>query len=184
MHKYKSLFEDITNYEDDFRKIKTLDDGSWTYLEERPGIAVLPWKKDLNSEVYYLLLRKESNPISASNFIETIITGRQDDNETFIKTCIRELYEEGGLTISEKELIYCGSYKFSKAYKTEDKIYLADCSNSIQQTPTTDGTKHEKMSKNYWIEESKFLEIAKNSTDSAIKILSFHYIMEKNNGKI
>lgn len=185
MKRYTPLFEDILNYQDQFRSIKTLDDGSFTYLEETPGVTVLPWKHSEDGVNMSILLRQEANPLFTSGFSATVITGRQDPGETLIQTCIRELKEEAGYQLDSNldRILDCGKYRFSKGHLTADNVFIVDISGISEGIATTDGSDFEKNSKNHWVSVDEFFDIANESEDSAIKICAFYLLLLIYKGK-
>ncbi len=94
--------------------MKTLHSDKWFDVVEVDGfvglktktmsIAVMPYQTDENGMIKSIGLLKEPNPFRQGGFCNTLITGTIEyEDDSLIKTAVRELKEEGGFDVSEEE---------------------------------------------------------------------------------
>lgn len=118
----------------------------YDYVNPIPGLCILPYR--ITSEIEFLL-RDEFCPV-IPNLI-TIITGRIDEGETPEQAAIRELKEEAGYEVLESQLKSIGEVILGKQSNCSEKLFSVDLTDVPEGEITTDGTIHEKNSRNYWV---------------------------------
>ena len=141
-------------YEDEHMKVKNVND--WSYVVESDSIVVLPYVKDEG----YVFLRSENIPpwsdkykgkeLGKSTQFLTLISGTIENGETPEQTLRRELYEEGGIALTQfYNFEIEGPYFTSKSSTYQFYICLMELSYTDFKmvAPPGDGTQHEKMAK-------------------------------------
>jgi hypothetical protein len=165
----------------DWIKVKKTPKGY--YFSERKGvdsIAVLLYRKVENKHDHGIechcenefdlevLVRHQPLPIlnSQSNDDEDLpslfkcpITGGIEDGDSPTKTIVKEIEEEAGCIVEEKDLKLLGNYYVGT--QTNEVVYMATCeitSETKKKEIEGDGSYFESISKNEWVSISSLLD--------------------------
>lgn len=128
----------------------------FVYCQRRTinSIAALCFKKEDNQ--YYFLIRYQPLPeikekVDWKQPYACPITGSIEENESELESAIREVYEEGGIKVSNQNMV-ANSVAIATTQMNEKVFhYLFDVTNLQQVTPTNDGTIFESVSFNKWV---------------------------------
>jgi len=176
---YYSKFKkaDKTLLDNEWLKIKETDD-KYVYIDNKEGVAILPFRKVDDKREF--LVRKEENPLF-DNYI-TVITGRRDKEDKgegwWLETAKRELEEEAGIKVEDdSRFIPLGGMIISKDHKNPDFLVAVDVTELEEKEPKTDGTKYEKLSENYWIDEDSLKNYIVNYPDSYLATIGSKFLL-------
>ena len=144
------------------------------------SIAVLCFKKE-NSQ-YYFLIRYQPMPQveekkSWDQLYPCPITGSIENNESATESAIREVFEEGGITLKEDEIILINPNVASTQMNEKVFCFLADVTNKEIKTPQNDGSIFEAVSKNIWVSQIELENIInKKLYLSSLLICYYHFL--------
>lgn len=114
------------------------------------SVAILPYTIDENGLIVNVGILKEYNPFRPNNYAFTLITGTiESKDEDILKTAIRELSEEGGITCSPDEMgrwVYLGNFYTSKNSDQIIPTLAVNVTNLKINKPIGDGSEKEKLS--------------------------------------
>jgi len=165
--------EDKVLFDSKWHKIKQTDD-EYQYIENVPGVAVLPFRITDNGKEF--LIRDEDNPLF-DNYI-TIITGRIDEGEEPEDAAIRELEEEAGIKVEDRDKLQpLGNMIISKDHRFPERLYIIDVTGLEQKEPEGDGTGYEANSTNFWVDEEGFRRYSLATEDSYLSTIACKYML-------
>lgn len=152
---YEPEIEDTELYNSNH--IKIIDYNDSEIIIEKDTVAILPYfiyEGTLLMLSEYLPAYQYKNKNSkeykqATNYL-SVITGSIEEGESIEKAIRRELYEEGGVLLSNVfNIEYSGPFFKSKRHVSQVYMCLLELNvNDYKQTkPPTDGSKSEKLSK-------------------------------------
>lgn len=159
--------------------------GDYEYVDTPPGIGILPFRINKDKEIEFLVLL-EHNPLHDNPF-PTIITERYEEDDIDDVDCIlRGLEEEAGIIFNDDAVEYedilvveLGMFFLGKATQTADLLVAIDVAETLQVTPTTDGTQYEKESKCKWVSLPEFTDMINSSMDAHLIVAGnrfLHYL--------
>lgn len=127
------------------------------------SIAALCFRKNNNAETEFLVLYQ---PLPETKYkmnwddpYPCPITGCLEENETYLQTAIREVYEEGGIQLKESDLKgYTRCVATTQMNETVN-CFLFDVTNKKQDTPKKDGSIFEEVSFYQWKTEKELVDI-------------------------
>ena len=133
----------------------------YTYSHEEHshgvGVAILPYRfkggygADEPPELE-ALLRVETVPPWGLNPTVCAITGSWDhEGESFEQIAVRELLEEAGYTVTEKDMRGHGTCRVSKGSDTMMMLFSVDVTEMPQGKATGDGSRLEKEGATRWV---------------------------------
>lgn len=97
-------------------------------IDRVDAAAILLWDSEKDEVV---LTRQFRYPVAAhrQDMILEIVAGKVDDGESPVRTAVREIEEETGYIVDEKQLTFCTSGYTSPGYTTERfHIFIAEVS--------------------------------------------------------
>jgi len=141
-------------------------------LQTKDKVAILPYFRDEATflmrleytPAYQYKNRDKSNLKKVTNYL-TMITEGIEEGETPEQTVRRGLYEEGGIVLSSMFQFDIEGPFFTDKYSTSQMwiCFLEIPANTYRQIkPPTDGTEHEKLSKNIRISIGDVHQIVNN----------------------
>jgi len=139
------------------REIRDPENGvdGYVYSHEKISdgkvVAMLPYRK--SSDDYEFLLRSEVTPCWGMQHFVSSTTGKVDKGETPIQTAVRELKEEAGYSVKEKDMIPLGTSFSSKSSDTVNYLFSVDLADKKKGEVTTDGTELEAKAHNFWTDQ-------------------------------
>ncbi|WP_027124254.1 NUDIX domain-containing protein [Mycoplasmoides pirum] len=156
------------------------------YYAQRKGvnsIAVLCFRKNsIKKQLTEFLVHFQIMPQIAEKKHEydmyaCPITGSFENNENPITCAIREVYEEGGILLSKKNLI--ASSKMVATTQMNEQIYhmIFDVTGLKQVEPLTDGSYFESLAENKWMNEKELEKIIFNENTIKLNSLSTCYFL-------
>lgn len=137
-------------------------------------ISILPFRKIGDDSEY--LIRKEVTPCWSLDPEHSSITGGDEGN--VIESAIRELEEEAGFDIEEKDLIDLGTCYGTKSTDTVYYLFSTDLTGKEMHQPKGDGSKLEAEASNEWVKYD-FLLTVKDPLVSTICLR-----LQKNRGNL
>lgn len=157
-------------------------------LKDKDKIAILPYFRDEATflmrleytPAYQYKNRDKSNLKRITNYL-TVITGTIENGETPEQTIRRELYEEGGIVLNNMYPFEVeGPYFLQKYGVGQIWICLLELPvNSYRQIkPPTDGSKHEKLSRNIKVSVGDVDQIVNNDLISKYLITKLKSIID------
>jgi len=129
----------------------------YTYMhEERCDgkiVAIFVYTKK-DGYIDKILGRYEETPPHDDGIALASITGGVEKGQETIDTALMELKEEAGITAEEKDLVYLGDVKPSKAADTVISLYAIDMTGKedTMEDPKGDGSEGEKEAYVEWID--------------------------------
>lgn len=138
-------------------------DKNWEYIEETPGVAVLPIR--IHQGNLEFLFIQEFHGLRGT--ILTVVTGTQEPGETLLETAARELQEETGYVISLDRFIDVGNIYFSKAYGSAERLFLVIIENEIPGTRTSVDSNEVKI-RSWWVPKNELLPVIFSVEDGCL----------------
>ncbi len=127
-------------WQGDYMKVALID-GWYTACVQGNGVCVLLYDiSDPDNKKF--ILREETNP-AHGGVVKTSLTGMIDEGEQPIETAVREVKEESGITITEKDIIRLGWVHPDKGGTKKVFLFAADASEKEIGEIKGDGTKGE-----------------------------------------
>ena len=134
-------------------------------------VAILPYRKNGNEIEFFL--RHEYTPCwELEDLVISSVTGSVEHGDTKIKTALKELKEETGYEITEKELIDLGECFGVKSNDNVYYLYSCDLTDQEEGEVEGDGTELEEQAHMEW-EKS-----IKDAKDPLVHIMYFR-LLEK-----
>ncbi|TPR53897.1 NUDIX domain-containing protein [Metamycoplasma neophronis] len=144
----------------------------------KDSIAALCYRKNADGSKDYLirfqpLIQLEENQ-AWNKLFPCPITGSFEENETPLNVALREVFEEAGYKITEKNLV--NTFKFFATTQMNETVYgfIFDITNMNNTEPETDGSLMEKISKNVWMSLQEVKKICENNNNLASLPLLFY----------
>lgn len=142
-------------YKDEWYSIKEHNSYPYVHEEKCNGtlVSILPFRK-INGKIEFLM-RYEVIPSHSDNHEFCGVIGGYDDCSITIKqTAVKELKEETGYSIDEKQLIELDWVYAGKSNDTKVYLFSCDLTNITKGIATTDGTELEKNAYCRWEEQN------------------------------
>lgn len=118
----------------------------------------------IDSENNYLLMYRSEHPAFGND--PDLPGGTGELGEEPVQTCVREVYEEIGVTIDESDLkqVYKGA-EYS-AHHTTYALFIARCDDRPDITMSWEHSRYE------WLDKQDFIEKSKNSNDTYMHMVA------------
>lgn len=140
------------------------------YFARRAGkdsVAVLLWRRSGEKSGYEVLLRYQPLVHLADGDSKELfpcpITGSMEPGESPLAAAIREAEEESGYQMMHKRLVSMGHYIVGTQTDEVVFMYAADVTDEKPGIPIGDGTFHESISNNQWVDWREAVIIAQYS---------------------
>lgn len=147
-------------------------DGRVGIHNRRMSVAVLPFSNDDNGMIKEIGILNEPNPFREGGFCDTLITGTVEyEDDSLLLAAVRELKEEGGITVPETESARWIFLGVIYTYKDSDRmvpVFAVDVTGLERGTPEGDGSKKEEEA------SFKFVEVGQGiASDEALVLSAF-----------
>ena len=145
------------------------------------SIAVLCFKK-IKNEFFFLIRYQPMPQVEEKKNWDQLypcpITGSIEKNENPLTSAVREILEEGGITINENDLIVINPSVASTQMNEKVFYYLVDVTNKKIETPQNDGSIFEAVSKNIWVSQKELETIINNNLYLSSLLTCYYYFLK------
>lgn len=147
--------------------------------------AALCFKKNSKTKEYEFLIRYQPLPVikfknikwNESCLFPCCITGSLEKGETPKSNIIKEVLEESGYKISNKNILGCISVTSSTQMNEVVHHFLIDLTNLKNKKPKNDGSYFEAISKNVWVSHKQLLKILNSGKELYLSSLGIAYLL-------
>ncbi|MDE5949626.1 MAG: NUDIX domain-containing protein [Malacoplasma sp.] len=145
------------------------------------SIAVLCFKKVKDD--FFFLIRLQPMPQVEekkvwSQLYPCPITGSIEQDESPETSAVREVLEEGGITINENDLIAINPSVATTQMNEKVFYYLADVTNKKIEAPQNDGSIFEAVSENIWVSQKELETIINNDLYLSSLLTCYYYFLK------
>lgn len=156
-----NLLTDKQLYKNKYVSVNVTDE-DYAYIANKPGVVVVPLR--VVSSVIEVLVRRETHQLLGE--VISFVTGRSEINEKPLLTAIRELQEEAGLyNIDPYNFVEIGDVYYGRSQPVPDKLFFVLAQEASYETPITDGSIHEQISSNFWLNTNELSKLIITASD-------------------
>lgn len=129
----------------------------WEYVWNKPGVGVLPYRINPQTQQLEFLCRIEAVPSYGSTPLYTCVTGRADEGELPVVTAMRELREETGYDCQDETKWQClGAMRLGKSAVNAEILYCVDLTGVPEGQAAPE--EREQSAQNVWVKAGQEMQ--------------------------